>query len=398
MDGRQFICSRSNRFKKKVKLTACCFFIWSVCFTACTSHAHDITTEAGSHLGVAKTASKTLKSKKKEHRFVPVPVPISNPTIGTGLAAALLYLWPQKEDAPASPTSMSGVGALYTSSSSWAAALFHEGYYAGDRFRLSGALGYGDFNLDFFGIGADSIFQNNPVEYEAAGIFFDPQARFQLPFISKDLFLGVKFFYLDLDVTFKLSGIDPRLPDPNLPGKTVGLGPILTYDSRDNENWPSKGNWLDVTVLDFDDKLGSDFDYQDYTLKWEQNFTLTDSTVLQYRFDGQYVDGNAPFYELPYINLRGFARGQFAADLAMTLQGQLRWDVADKWSVMFFGGGGRVGDDLSDLGNNSTEFAGGTGFRYMIDSKSKLNIGADFAFGGADSVVFYVQIGDFLSN
>jgi hypothetical protein len=356
-------------------------------------------TEVGSHLGAAKTGAKTLKSKKKKkHHFVPVPVPISNPTIGTGLAGALLYLWPQKEDAPVSPTSISGVGALYTSSSSWAAALFHSGYYAGDRFRISGALGYGDFDLKFFGIGANSIFQNNPLKYDASGSFFDPQARFQLPFVSKALYLGLELFYLNLDVTFELSGIDPRLPDPDFPEKTVGLGPILTYDSRDNEQWPSKGNWLDVTVLDFDDKLGSDFDYQDYTLKWEQNFTLTDSTVLQYRFDGEYVDGTTPFYELPYINLRGFPRGLFAADLAMTLQGQLRWQVADRWTVMFFGGGGRVGDDLSDLGNNSTEFAGGTGFRWMIDPKSKLTIGADFAVGGADSVVFYVQIGDFLSN
>jgi hypothetical protein len=385
--------------QKKVKLTACCFFIWSVCFTAFTSHAHDVTTEVGSHLGAAKAGSKVLKSKKKERRFVPVPIPISNPTIGTGLGFGLLYLWPQKEDTPvSSPTSMSGVGGLYTSSSSWAAALFHEGYYAEDRFRLTGALGYGDFNLDFFGIGNDSIFRDNPLEYEIAGIFFDPQARFQLPFISKDLFLGVKLFYLDLDVTFKLSGILPGLPDPDLGEKTVGLGPILTYDSRDNVQWPSKGNWLDVTVLDFDDKLGSDFDYQQYTLKWEQNFTLTDSTVLQYRFDSQYVDGFAPFYELPYINLRGFPRGLYVGDLAMTLQGQIRWEVAKKWTVMFFGGGGRVGDDLSDLGKNSTEFAGGTGFRYMIDSKSKLTIGADFAFGGFDSVVFYIEIGDFLSQ
>jgi len=152
-----------------------------------------------------------------------------------------------------------------------------------------------------------------------------------------------------------------------------------------------------VFVLDFDERLGSEFDYLRYALKWEQNFTITNSLVFQYRYDGQYVDGRAPFYELPYINLRGFPRGLYANDLAMTLQGQLRWDILTKWTVMFFGGGGRTGEDFSDLDDNSTQFAGGTGLRYIIDPESKLSIGADVAYGD-DSISFYIQIGDFLSG
>ena len=41
-----------------------------------------------------QSASKEVVGK--DSRLVPVPIPISNPTIGTGLAAAILYLHPTK--------------------------------------------------------------------------------------------------------------------------------------------------------------------------------------------------------------------------------------------------------------------------------------------------------------
>ena len=382
---------------KKVKLIACFLFIWSVWVTTLPANASDLSTEVGATTDTVKAGGQNGKSMMQDRRFVPVPIPISNPTLGTGLAAALLYLWPQKEDDTISPTSISGVGGLYTSTNSWAAALFHQGYYARDRFRLQGVLGYADLNLKFYGIGNDSIFRDNPLEYGAKGTIFNPQARFQLPFISKDLYLGLQLYYLDVEVAFELSEILPILPNIAIGQKTVGLGPILTYDSRDNTKWPSTGNWLDLAVLDFGDYVGGDFDYLQYKLKWEQNFTVTDSMVLQYRFDGQLIDGRAPFYQLSNINLRGIPWGVYADDVAVTLQGQARWEIFKRWSMLFFGGGGRVAEDVSDLGGSPTEFAGGTGFRYMIAPKTKLTIGADLAFSNGRAE-FYIQLGDYLSN
>ena len=382
---------------KKVKLIACFLFIWSVWVTTLPANASDLSTEVGATTDTVKAGGQNGKSMMQDRRFVPVPIPISNPTLGTGLAAALLYLWPQKEDDTISPTSISGVAGLYTSTNSWAAALFHQGYYARDRFRLQGALGYADLNLKFYGIGNDSIFRDNPLEYGAKGTIFNPQARFQLPFISKDLYLGLQLYYLDVEVAFELSEILPILPNIAIGQKTVGLGPILTYDSRDNTKWPSTGNWLDLAVLDFGDYVGGDFDYLQYKLKWEQNFSVTDSLVLQYRFDGQLIDGRAPFYQLSNINLRGIPWGVYADDVAVTLQGQARWEIFKRWSMLFFGGGGRVAEDVSDLGGSPTEFAGGTGFRYIIAPKTKLTIGADLAFSNGRAE-FYIQLGDFLSN
>ncbi len=60
--------------------------------------------------------------------FVAVPIPISNPTVGTGLQAALLYLHPKKDTQPQNSTS--GIVGMYTDSNSWLAGIFHDGYWA----------------------------------------------------------------------------------------------------------------------------------------------------------------------------------------------------------------------------------------------------------------------------
>lgn len=372
--------------------------VWRFCLAPLAVHAGDIPAEMGSSMDAVQAgANVPALNKAHTRRFVPVPVPISNPTIGTGLMMGLMYLWPQKEDGPKSPQSITGASGLYTSSHSWAVGGFHQGFYAGDRLRISGALGYGEFHLKYYGTGAESRFRDDPLDYSSTFTFFNPQARLKLSSISKDLFAGLMLLYLDADVTFETGQISPDLPDLSIAERSVGLGPILTYDSRDDVHWPSRGSWLDVSVLDFDKGMGSDFDFWRYLLKWEQNFPLTHSLVLQYRYDGSYVDGHAPFYELPYIRMRGFPRGLYADDLAMTLQGQLRWDILDKWTLMFFGGGGRVSQDFNDLGSSSTRYAGGAGFRYMIAPASNICIGCDFAYGDG-GFAFYVEVGDFLSH
>jgi len=378
-------------------LIACCLFIWMFWLTAFPSHAHDMASELESYTDAVTMGSKVGKLQKEEHRFVPVPVPISSPTSGSGLVVGLLYMWPQEEDDADTPTSISGVAGLYTNTDSWAAAIFHQGFYAGDRFRVQGGLGYADFNLKYYGIGSDSFFRDNPLDYNITGRLFSPRAEFQLPFISKDSYLGLKFNYLDSKVGLDLSGITPVLPEVAIPERVVGLGPVFSYDSRNNVHSPSQGSWLDVSLLDYGDYLGGDFDYLQGTLKWTQYFPVTDTVVLGYRFDGQFTDGGAPFYALPYINLRGFSRGVYADDQAVTLQGQVGWDVSSRWTVSFFGGGGRVAKDVGDLGSSQTQFAGGAGFRYMIDPKSGISIGADLA-GGGDGIEFYVQVGDFFAN
>ena len=110
------------------------------------------------------------KVLKRESRFVPIVIPISNPTVGAGLGGGVLYMHAKDADAdPSDPSTMTGVFGMYTDTDSWAIGGFHSGSYKDDTIRVSIPVAHGDFGLQYYGIGDNSPFRDNPLDYEATG-------------------------------------------------------------------------------------------------------------------------------------------------------------------------------------------------------------------------------------
>ena len=133
-------------------------------------------------------------------------------------------------------------------------------------------------------------------------------------------------------------------------------------------------------------------------VKWAQYFPLRDSVTLVYRIDGQFIDGDTPFWDLSRIRLRGFSSGQFLDNVALTAQAEVRWNFYERWTASAFGGGGRIAEGVSKIGSSDNNFAGGAGFRYMLVEKQKLSIGIDAAYAKDTNVSVYFQVGDWLAN
>lgn len=250
-------------------------------------------------------AGKSAPRKRfgKDARLVPIPIPVSNPTIGTGLTLALVYLHPQKSENPDAPTTRTGVFGMYTDSESWAVGAIHDGYYRNDRIRLRVPAFHGEFNLDFFGTGNDSPLKDNPVRYNAVTDALVPRLLFHLPW--NNWFLGGEYTLLKIDTRFDLSNLLPDAPGIGTKAQTAGLGLVTVYDSRNSNFWPSKGSWLELTATQFGEYVGGDFDYFKLITKWAQYFPITEKVTAVYRLDGQLVDGKAPFWALSRIRLRG---------------------------------------------------------------------------------------------
>jgi len=342
------------------------------------------------------TRSVSKKIIKKESRVVPVGIPISNPTIGQGLAAAILYMHPQSSKESDAPTSITGAFGMYTDTQSWAAGAFHDGYYLDDRIRFRVPITHADFHLKYYGTGADSPLRDNPIEYQAVGNLFIPRLTFELPW--DNWFLGGLYRIININTRFDRSDIIPDAPGLGRQQQTAGFGIVTLFDSRDSNLWPSKGNWLDLTASVNGEYAGGDFNYLKTVVKWAQYFPLKDSVTLVYRIDGQFIDGDAPFWDLSRIRLRGYSSGQFLDTVALTAQAEVRWNFYERWTALAFGGGGRIADAVDEIGSADTNFAVGTGFRYMIVQKQKLSVGIDVAYAEGAEVSVYFQVGDWLAN
>jgi len=80
--------------------------------------------------------------------FVVVPIPISNPTLESGLVAGAAYFYPQSEEQKKlQPASVTGAAALYTSNDSRALALVQQNYWRDDKWRFTGVAGAADLRL-----------------------------------------------------------------------------------------------------------------------------------------------------------------------------------------------------------------------------------------------------------
>jgi len=331
---------------------------------------------------------------KKDWRIVPVPIPISNPTIGTGLAGAVLYLHPKKEENSDTPSTISGVVGGYTSTNSYFGVVFHDGSYSEDRYRFRGLFGGGVFNLKFYGIGDDPQLQDDPVEYEAKGAAFASRGLLRLPF--KNWFAGAQYRFLKEQTKFEPSDLIPNAPEINAQSQTGGLGAVAVYDSRDNNLWSSRGTWLEVSANAHGSYFGGDFEYQKYIVKSTKYFPLWERAALGLRLDCQFNAGDVPFYDLAYVNLRGIPMTLYIDKQAVTVQGEARWNFYKRWIALIFGGVGRTGEHISDLGSSPNRYAGGVGFRFIVAEKQKLTVGVDLAVS-PDDVTLYIQIGDFLA-
>ncbi len=338
------------------------------------------------------------KALGREARYVPIILPISNPTVGAGLGGGVLYMHAKDADSdPNDPATMTGVFGMYTDTESWAFGGFHSGSYKDDTIRVSVPVVHGDFNLKFYGVGESSPLRDDPIDYDATGNLFLPKISFELPF--NNWFLGGTYRIIDISTEFGGSSGTSDIPGYNDQQTTAGLGLVSLYDSRNSNLWPSQGSWLDFTGLLNGHYAGGDYNYFKSTIKWAQYFPVLEPLTIIYRLDGQYVEGEAPFWDLARVRLRGFSSGQYLDDVAATAQAELRWNAYRRWYVSLFGGAGWIGDSISDIGSADPNFAGGTGFRYMLVEDQKLSIGLDMAYTDDDSEFsIYFQVGDWLAN
>jgi hypothetical protein len=348
-------------------------------------------------------ASNWILNKKG---FLPVPIIITEPAVGYGAGAALLFFHPKKNELyqeqveqnsqeapeknkPSLPPSISGVVGLGTENGTWAAGGFHFGTWKQDRMRYTGGVIYPSVNLTFYGTENRPILKNG-IDYNLEGWFLLQELLFRLQ--NSNFFLGPKLIYYNIDSKFEFN----KLPiDPwQLNIKSYGLGLKAAYDSRDNIFTPNTGINADISALFYtvENDLTGSKEYRMIDGTGRFYWQLFSDIILGWRVHGAFSSGDAPFYTLPYIDLRGIPAMRYQGENVLTTDIETRWNMNERWSLVFFGGVGRTADTLDDFSDSEDRWAGGTGFRYLIARALGLYTGIDFAWGPED-FVFYIQTG-----
>lgn len=326
--------------------------------------------------------------------WVWMPIPILNPTVDAGLAVAALHLYKLHPEAPVSTT---GAGGFGTTNGSKGGGLFTKNYLRADRLRLTGAIGYGDVNLDFFGIGNDAP-DRNRLKLNQRGTFGFGQLLWRL---RDNLYGGLRLRYLSLSSRLRYAPPEDQFSVPpeellalKLDLDSIGPGLKFEWDTRDDTWFPTGGHFAQFSVDSSRESLGSDRNYEIYNLNWAGFWPVRGGDVLAVNATACSASDKAPFYDICLIgsskNLRGYAGGRYRDDTMLTGQVEYRKQLTSRWGMVFFGGLGQVADNWGDYTRDNIRTSAGLGVRWVASEAHGVRLSIDLAWGeGGDSAAYF---------
>lgn len=325
--------------------------------------------------------------------FVAMPVPVSNPALGNGLALTTIALYsPGRSPQPW----ITGAGGLYTDSDSWAAGVFQRAHLAGDKVRVTAGLGIGDFKLDFYGIGSGAGARDRSIPIDQRGGGGLAQVLFK---VAPNLYVGPVYRGLRTRTSLNLSELpfpDLQIPEVELRSESSALGLAAEYDTRDAQFAPRKGVYATGQWIKASEALGSDFNYSRFELAANAYHALSAKSVVAGRISYCETSGHTPFYDLCLFgqnnDLRGYDAGRYRDHTMYAAQVEYRRDLFWRIGAVAFAGVGNVAPSFGELDGKLLPSAG-VGLRFKASEQQRVNASIDFAFG-EDSQAFYFYIGE----
>lgn len=260
---------------------------------------------------------------------------------------------------------------------------------------LRGEVRYRNFPDRFYGIGNRTL-PNNPDLYSYDII----SGRFTtLKRLGEKIYAGLDYQIANMG-NFRLESatiLRTQNIIGNRGGINSGLGLIFLIDSRNNVVNPSKGVFLDVGLYAYGKTLGGDFSYQNLTINFARYHQIGKKDIIAYQTFANFNFGNPPFLMLAAAGddsiLRGYARNRFRDWNFQGIQVEYRRHLFWRLGVVIFAGIGDVFRKPSNVTWQTVKYSYGSGLRFMINRKEKLNLRLDYGFG-RQHTGFYFSIAE----
>ncbi|GAA4359709.1 hypothetical protein GCM10023185_26530 [Hymenobacter saemangeumensis] len=358
-----------------------------------------------------------LKADKPPRRFSILPVPVLFYQAETGLGYGLGGLLSGKfgDD---TTTRASNIRAQFwtTQKKQSLLQLVHTVFTPGEKYYLNGEISAYDILLFYYGTGNNTRSQDESSQAYKL-LIFNQRVQKQL---ANKLFGGVMYRYTRVK-DIKAEGFteggapnifltDPRVsPAERQDHQTSLLGPVLTYDTRDNVLSTFTGSYLDVSAMLGGLGLGSDYRFARYQVDARHFRPLLGSnkTILALQAVGQFHTGDVPFRELAGIGanfggtlynnaniMRGIYEQRFRDRQMAAVQAEVRRKLIGRVDAAVFGAAGQTGYKVTDFDASGMKYAGGAGLRFNFIRRDRVNLRLDYAAGSGGFSGLYFFIGE----
>jgi hypothetical protein len=325
----------------------------------------------------------TSKSTQ-ESPWLAVPIVSSDPKLGTsgGLMAAYLF----RID-PTSSVSMVGAQLLYTTTGSKVGGIFARTNFGEDRHRLTAFFGGGKIKNDY---------------EDFLGTGFPLQTEDQLRALAGRYLYAVRdHWYVGAQATNTNYAI---VTDNALAGEileklgltgfdSVGIGAVINYDTRNNQNSPTSGMIVDLNNIAYRKGFGGDESFDVYRLGLKHYLPHGQGHVFVTRLNNHWTSG-APPGGYATVQLRGYTGGQYLAPHMSSIEVEERYRLGERWGLTAFTGVACLYGGKNNCGDQSSIYPTiGGGFFFMVKPNDGMVATLEYADGEGSNRGIYLRFG-----
>lgn len=346
-------------------------------------------------IAVSEVSGQTTEdSLSLESRLIALPLIFRTPETSWGFGAGAAYNFFMRNDTLGLRPSQVQAGAVYTLEEQVLLYFPFQLFFDQNQYLLSGELGYYYYFFRFYGIGNQTLADQE--EFYLASF---PRVKLAMAWaIQPNFFIGLTYDYDHFNVR---ETMDEGLFDQET--YLGARGAIISepgfqsiYDSRDVIFYPTKGFFVQN---DFYFSLSGNemaFPYGGFRIdaRWYHEVFSEQIFAIQLVHEQQY--GRVPFFRLTGIGgpkiSRGYIEGRFRDQSMYSVQAAYRFPIIWRIYGEFFGAVGEVALQAGEL-FQAPHWSAGMGIRFRVDPSNKLHLRADFAIG-EDQSGFYLTVGE----
>ena len=323
------------------------------------------------------------KDTTRKASFLPVPLFGYAQETGFEFGLGGLYsFFVDKKDTINRSSNFFGA-AYYTTKKTYNIGFDGDAWTKGNRYHLISELKYRKTPFNFYGTGNETIALNeDKLVQKLIRIAFD---------VEKKIF---PFSYTGLSVAFDNQqftddvedGIFQALSTTKHGGSILFFGVSQSYDTRNSNNYPTKGFFGRVSYQYAPAIFGEEnFRGSQIKLNLRNFWTISPKIVLGTQALLHTVKGSLiPFYVLPQMGndemMRGYYTGRYRDENLLASQAELRYRFTNRLGVVGFAGIGKVFAN-GDFSFQQLKPNYGLGGRYFFDTAKGLSLRLDYGIG-----------------
>jgi Omp85 superfamily domain len=333
-------------------------------------------------------------------RFVPIPAFSISPEkgISTGLIFEYFFNTGNSEvDKKQTRLSNAFTNFQYSSLNQLVLEGVYSIYTNKEKYFLQGSAGYKDFYERYWTFSDDTVGNNNFRGIDYKHIYIRGKWTKKL---QHEIFIGINYSYNSFSEIVFQEGLYPQIPTIDGLGQSMslGIGPIVVIDKRDNQFSPQKGWFAEVGFRIHDKNIGSNFNYSQLNVDLRNYIITKPKGILALNIITTLNNGTVPFLEKAKLGndrmMRGYFAGRFRDNEFAAAQMEYRYPIGKSFVLAGFMSAGQTAPNVSSFALNSMQSSIGGGLRYLVNKQKHLYARFDAGYTQKQNWGFYLNLGD----